>query len=137
MQWDDSPKAGFSSGQPFTEFVQGNSGYQYLNVADQVADKTSLFHAISHMIDIRKQHHIFGRGNMEWVESDNPALAIYERKYQDERLLIIHNISDSLQRAALPEKYHARYIDLLSNAELNIGQLLSLQPYAYLWLKTK
>ncbi len=33
MQWDDSPNAGFSAVTPFTELVQGDFGYQRVNVA--------------------------------------------------------------------------------------------------------
>src|SRR5215207_6109391 len=62
MQWDDSPNAGFTTGKPFTEFVKGQLGFQHLNVASQLADEGSLFHAMNKMIKIRKQYHVFGRG---------------------------------------------------------------------------
>src|SRR5215510_10415097 len=84
MQWNDSPNAGFTTGNPFTDFVKGELDYHYLNVENQLADKNSLFHAISKMIQVRKQHHAFGRGTMEWILTDNPSLAIYLRKYEDE-----------------------------------------------------
>jgi len=135
MQWDDSPNGGFTTGNPFTDFVKGELDYQHLNVAKQLADQNSLFHAISKMIRVRKQHHAFGRGNMEWVLTDNPSLAIYTRKYQDETLLIINNLSDSAQVISLPKDVQSIYADLLSNAQEQIGSTLKLQPYTYRWLK--
>jgi maltose alpha-D-glucosyltransferase/alpha-amylase len=137
MQWDDSPNAGFTAGKPFTEFVKGELGYQHINVASQLADKNSLFHAISRMVHIRKGHHTFGRGSMEWVITDNPALAMYTRTYQDDILLIINNLSDSPQTLALPAEHQTDYIELISNTAQRIGPSLTLQPYAHLWLKRK
>jgi maltose alpha-D-glucosyltransferase / alpha-amylase len=135
MQWDASSNGGFTAGKPFTELVQGNLGYQRVNVVGQVADPDSLFHTVSHMVHVRKGHPTFGRGTMEWVETDNPSVAVYTRKYQDEILLIINNLSDRSQVISLPAKYQARYADLISNADQTIGSSLTLAPYAYLWLK--
>lgn len=137
MQWDDSPNAGFTTGTPFTEFVHGDLGYKHLNVAMQVADPESLFHAISRMVNMRKQYHAFGRGAMEWIETENPAFAAYTRKYQDESLLILHNLSGSVQTTALLDKYHGSYIELISDSDWQIGPSITLQPYDYLWLKRK
>jgi maltose alpha-D-glucosyltransferase / alpha-amylase len=135
MQWDDSPNAGFTTGKPFTKFVKGRLDYHHINVASQLVDKNSLFHSISRMVNIRKQHHAFGRGSMEWVITDNPSLATYTRKYQREILLIINNLSDSPQTTSLPPEHQADYIDLISNTAQHIGSSLTLQPYAHLWLK--
>ena len=135
MQWDASLNGGFTTGKPFTELVKGERSYQHINVASQIVDKDSLFHSISRMVNIRKQHHAFGRGSMEWVETDNPAFAVYTRKYQGETLLIINNLSDSAQALLLPAEYHADCVDLISNAAENIDATLTLQPYAHLWLK--
>jgi len=137
MQWDESSNAGFTTGKPFTEFVKGELGYQHINVASQLADKNSLFHSISRMVHIRKGHHTFGRGSMEWVITDNPALAMYTRTYQDDILLIINNLSDSLQTVELPPEYQTDYSELISNTAQQIGPSLALQPYAHLWLKRK
>jgi maltose alpha-D-glucosyltransferase / alpha-amylase len=135
MQWDDSPNGGFTTGNPFTDFVKGKLGYHHLNVAKQLADKNSLFHAVSKMINIRKQHHAFGRGSMEWAPTDNPSITIYTRKYQGETLLIVNNLSDSAQTISLPRDVQSIYADLLTNAQEQIGPTLKLQPYAYRWLK--
>src|SRR5215510_3192872 len=104
MQWDDSTDAGFTTGKPFTEMVKGELDYHRINVAHQLADENSLFHSISRMIEIRKGHHVFGRGAMEWVQTDNPSFAIYSRTYQDETLLVINNLSGSVQTTSLPSE---------------------------------
>ena len=137
MQWDDSPNAGFTTGTPFAPLIKGDLGFQRVNVASQLADPTSLFHSIRHMIQVRKQHRAFGHGSMEWMTTDNPALAIYRRQYQDEALLIINNLSSSPQTVTLPSEYQAVYVDLLSNEDQSTTPTMTLQPYAHLWLKRK
>jgi maltose alpha-D-glucosyltransferase / alpha-amylase len=137
MQWDNSPHAGFTTGKPFTEFVEGELDYHHLSVTSQLAEKDSLFHAISKMIKVRKDQLVFGRGMMEWVIIGNPAIAAYQRKYQGETLLILNNLSEATQTIELPQKHHGDYIDLFSNREQQIDSSIMLQPYAFLWLKQK
>jgi len=137
MQWDASPNAGFTTGKPFTEFVKGERSFEHINVASQLADKDSLLYAISRMVNIRKGHHTFGRGTMDWVITENPSLAIYTRNYQGKTLLIINNLSASQQTTTFPSEHQGDYINLISNTEQHIDSSLTLQPYAYLWLKRK
>jgi len=137
MQWDASPNAGFTTGKPFTEFVKGDRSYEHLNVVSQMADKDSLFHSISRMVNIRKQHHTFGRGTMEWVETNKPSFAVYTRTYQDETMLIVNNLSGSSQTISLPAEYYADYVELISNTGRHVDSSLTLQPYAHFWLKRK
>ena len=137
MQWDDSQNAGFTTGKPFTEFVKDDRHYKCVNVASQVADRNSLFHAISRMIHIRKQYPTFGRGTMEWIITENPAFAVYMRSYQDEKLLIVNNLSQSRQKISLPSEYQGDYVELISNTAYRVGSSLTFQPYGHLWLKRK
>jgi maltose alpha-D-glucosyltransferase/alpha-amylase len=137
MQWEDSPNAGFTTGTPFTELVTGELGYKHVNVANQLANKDSLFHSISRMVNIRKEHHAFGSGTMEWVEANNPSLAVYKRDYQGETLLIVNNLTGDSQSASFASKHKAEYVDLLSSAEYRIETSLTLEPYAHLWLRKK
>jgi maltose alpha-D-glucosyltransferase/alpha-amylase len=102
-----------------------------------MADPDSLFHAISRMVNVRKQHQAFGRGSMEWVTTDHPSLAVYARTDRDEKILVIHNLSSSVQKIDLPAQYHYTYYDLIANSVIQVGAGLALQPYAYLWLKRK
>ena len=137
LQWDNSANAGFTTGKAFTEFVQGDLDYHHLNVAGQLADEHSLFHTISRMIQVRKQHHAFGRGTMEWIETGNLAMAAYIRSYEDEGLLILNNLSDSQQTITLPSLHSAEPTDLLTGNVLQLNPSLTLPPYSHFWLKKK
>ena len=137
MQWDDSTNAGFTTGKPFADVIQGDFGYDRINVASQLADKNSLYHAIKKMIQIRKQYQAFGRGSMKWIETGNPAVAAYVRKYEDadETLLILNNLSGSSQLINLPSNYYGDATDLLTENRFQLESSLVLQPYSHLWLK--
>jgi uridine kinase len=54
MQWDSSANAGFTSGIPYTELVEGDLAFQHINVAAQLRDPRSLFHTLRKMIALRK-----------------------------------------------------------------------------------
>jgi maltose alpha-D-glucosyltransferase/alpha-amylase len=135
MQWDDSRNAGFSSGEPSTAFVEGELDYHRVNVARQLADKESLLHSIRHMIAVRKANGAFGRGNIDWLETGNPTVAAYVRQYEDDSLLILNNLSSSVQTLGLPVELHGAHADLLGGVPLAIKEHVSLPPLSFLWLQ--
>lgn len=135
MQWDNSQNAGFSTGEPYTEFVKGELDYHHINVASQLVDKDSLFHSIHKMIAVRKEHTVFSQGNIIWLETNNPAIAAYLRQFKDVSRLILSNLSSSVQAIKLPKEYHGTYIDLLGETTLAINANTILQPYSFLWLQ--
>ena len=138
MQWENTPNAGFTNGKPFTEFVHGDLGYEHVNVAAQRAEPGSLFHSISRMVNIRKQHHAFGRGSMEWVITDNPTPGHVHAQneggnpFDRSKFERLHS-----KVFPCPSNITMDYIDLLSNVVRYIDAGLTLQPYEYLWLKRK
>ena len=135
MQWDDSPNAGFSTGQPFSEFVKGDLGYQKVNVASQVNDPDSLFRAIKRMIAIRKKHAAFGGSNMEWIDIGSPAVAAYIRQHHGDTMLILNNLSSSAEIVKIPVEYQKEYLDLFAGHTQALSETLTLPPYSYLWLQ--
>src|SRR3989304_6227563 len=98
-----------------------------VNVAGQLADKASLFHSIQHMIAVRKKTSVFGRGNITWLESNNPSVSAYVREYADDSLLILNNLSSSVQTIRLPVEHHGTYVDLLGGATLAVRETTPLQ----------
>ncbi len=135
MQWDDSPNAGFSVGRPFSEFVKGELGYEHINVASQINDPDSLFGSIKKMIDVRKKHAAFGSSSMEWIETGNPAVAVYIRQHNNDTMLILNNLSSSIENVKLPREYQKTYLDLFAGHTDTLTEKLTLQPYSYLWLQ--
>ncbi len=135
MQWDDSPNAGFSSGTPFTELVQGDFGYQRINVASQVNDPNSLLNTITKMIAIRKKRAAFGGGSLEWIETGSPAVSAYLRKQHKDVVVVFNNLSDTVQTARIPTALQKVGRDLFSDQAFVLKEQLELQPYSYLWFQ--
>jgi maltose alpha-D-glucosyltransferase/alpha-amylase len=144
MQWEAHPNAGFSIAPPERLYapVISDEPYdpQHVNAASQQADPNSLFHAIRRMIAVRKEHPAFGCGSFAWVEVGTEEVAAYWRILGNEQLLILNNLSDSLQPVSLPlpSLPATTWCDLLTCAELPlINESLTLKPYQVLWLILK
>jgi maltose alpha-D-glucosyltransferase/alpha-amylase len=56
-------------------------GYQSLNVEAQQRTPQSLLHWTRRMIEIRKQHPVFGLGAYEELTSSNPSVLAFVREY--------------------------------------------------------
>jgi len=135
MQWDDSSNAGFSEGKPFSEFVTGDFSPAHVNVASQIEDSNSLFHAIQKMIAVRKNQAAFSSSDMQWLDSGNPAVAAYIRQHEGDTILILNNLSSSIETAAIPSEYQKSYLNLLKQDQIIIMKELIMQPHSYLWLQ--
>jgi maltose alpha-D-glucosyltransferase / alpha-amylase len=133
MQWADQTHAGFSTADRLYAPVidDDHFGYRHLNVAAQQADPNSLLNALRHMLAVRKQHPAFGRGDFAWVDVGSPAVAAYWRTLADDRVLVIHNLSDQAQPIELADQPH-EWLDLLTQSRST--HHVSLQRYQFLWL---
>ncbi|MCD6400649.1 MAG: maltose alpha-D-glucosyltransferase, partial [Anaerolineales bacterium] len=106
MQWENSPDVGFSHADPKKFYLPVINdpifGYEHINVKDQQNCPSSLLNQIKKMIAVHKAYRAFGRGDFSWVDVDNDAIAAYLRTYQDERILVIQNLSATSQAIAFP-----------------------------------
>lgn len=98
MQWDDSPNAGFTTGNPWIK-VCGN--YKTINARDQVQDPHSVYSYYKELIRLRHTYDVIVYGNYELLAPLDEALFLYTRTLGQEKLLIICNFTD--KQAALPE----------------------------------
>ena len=91
------------------------------------------------MIAIRKHHRAFGWGEFEWLNYGNEHIAAFERTYGDEKIITVHNLSDTNQKVSLQiKKPVSAMTDLLTSKEfipINENLEIELLPYQYLWLK--
>src|SRR3989304_2968494 len=75
----------------------GSYGAQQVNVADQQSDPSSLWHALRAMIAARKAHPALSLGSFAIALPANAAILAYWRTLEDDRILVIANLSDSEQ----------------------------------------
>lgn len=119
MQWNSEPNAGFSDASIQSLYAPIINDDVYgparTNVQSQRQDPNSLWITLRQMIMIREEHHAFGWGEFEWMDLENDKIAAFQRTFEGEIILAIHNLSDSEHRISLKTKEPVNLLtDLLS-----------------------
>ena len=142
MQWENSPGAGFSNAASQSIYVpiidDDTYGCQQVNVKDQQENPSSLWHSIQHMIQVRKTYSAFGRGDFQWIDCKNDAIASYTRTYEKQTLYILNNLSAGEQTISIPlPKSPKQLTDILTDTIYYVQDhtlTLELGPRQFLWL---
>jgi maltose alpha-D-glucosyltransferase / alpha-amylase len=105
MQWSGDRNAGFSTGDSqrliLPVIIDHEYHYQTVNVDSQQRNRHSLLWWMRRLIALRKQYKAFGRGTMELLNPANPRVLAFIRSYENERILIISNLSRYVQYVEL------------------------------------
>ncbi len=139
MQWDGSLNAGFSDADPaklYAPVIKDEVyAFQRVNVAAQEADPDSLLNRLRHMIRVRKEYVLFGRGDFTWkaFSFDSKAVVAYQRSWQGERVVVLNNLSGEEIKGWIPETALS-FEDLLTGKTILPGDY-TLAPYTFIWLK--
>jgi maltose alpha-D-glucosyltransferase/alpha-amylase len=101
MQWSGDRNGGFSRADPARLFappiMDPVYGYQSINVEALERSPFSLLNWMRRLIAVRRQHRVFGRGTLEFVPCSNRKVLAYLRRDADETVLVVANLSRSLQ----------------------------------------
>ncbi len=105
MQWTGDRNAGFSRADPaalYLPFLMDPVyGYQAQNVEAQERVSTSLLQWIRRMLQVRKQHPVFGQGDYEPLYPDNRRVLAFVRQLGDDVVIVIANLSRFAQPVEL------------------------------------
>lgn len=112
MQWDDHSYAGFSEVAPW---LVVNPNHQTINVADQTNDPDSILSFYKKMIVVRREHKGLIYGSFNEYLPENEQLFVYERILDEERYLIIVNLTDEAAPYTLPTNIGMEWEGLLEN----------------------
>jgi trehalose synthase len=146
MQWEPGPNAGFTTANTIYSPVNETPPYhpEMVNVMSEIAQTGSLWSRIRAMIAIRKKYPALCCGELRLVDCGSPAVAAYLRVQENERVLVLQNLSAARQELAwtMPagtsqEDIRGNLIDLLTGQATEMMQakaVFSLQPYEYRWL---
>jgi len=99
MQWDATPGAGFTTGEPWLPVA---ADHAVRNVQRQRWDPDSLLHLYSDLIALRRATPALERGRFAWLDADPDVLA-YERREGASRALVALNLGEGAAEARLPE----------------------------------
>jgi maltose alpha-D-glucosyltransferase/alpha-amylase len=145
MQWSDDKNAGFSEADSAALYapviVDPPYGYHSINVEAQERTPTSLLRWMRRLIGVRKAQKAFGRGSQEFLHPANKRVLVFLRRYQDEIVLCVNNLS----RYAQPVELDLRQFAGLVPVELwscepfpSIGTLpyfFTMAPHGFLWFR--
>ncbi len=144
MQWSADRNAGFSTANPqklyLPVIIDPEYHYESINVENQEKNVSSLLWWMRRVIAMRRKHHSFARGEIEFVHSDNSSVISFIRKYNDEVILVIVNLSRFSQVVSLDLRSYAGYtpIDIFSNNKFPVLKerpyVLTMGFHTYFWL---
>ena len=101
MQWSADRNAGFSQANPQQLYlpliVDHEYHYESLHVEAQHHNPHSLLNWMRSLIALRKRYKAFGRGSLEFLYPENQKVLACIRRCENERLLIVANLSQFLQ----------------------------------------
>jgi maltose alpha-D-glucosyltransferase/alpha-amylase len=143
MQWSGDRNGGFSRADPARLYappiMDPVYGYQAINVEAQERYPFSLLNWTKRLISMRKQHRVFGRGALELVACANRKVLAFLRRDDRETILIIVNLSRTVQPAELDVKQFAGLIPVEMFGLTEFPRLtehpffLTVGPYASYW----
>src|SRR5260370_15396864 len=105
MQWSADRNAGFSRADPqrlyLPVIIDPEYRYEAVNVEAQQNNRNSLLWWMKRLISFRKRSKVFGRGSLEFLPSENRKVLAFVRRYQDEAVLILANLTRFAQSVDL------------------------------------
>lgn len=147
MQWSADRNAGFSRANPqrlyLPVIIDPAYHYETVNVENQEQNQTSFLWWVKRVIGMRKNYKAFGRGTIEFLHPDNPKILAFLRKYGDETILVVINLSRFSQVAELDLSPYAGYtpIEVFSKNPFPVIQekpyIMTLGFHNYFWFVLK
>jgi maltose alpha-D-glucosyltransferase/alpha-amylase len=143
MQWSPDRNAGFSQANPQKLYspviIDPEYHYEALNVDAQQNNPHSLLWWMKHVIGLRRQYRAFGRGTLRFLFPENPRVLAFVREYEDERILVVANLSRYAQavQLELPDLQGVTPVEMFGRTpfpQIGAGTYtVTLSPYAFYW----
>jgi maltose alpha-D-glucosyltransferase/alpha-amylase len=143
MQWSSDRNAGFSRANPqqlfFPVIIDPQYHYEQVNVEAQQSNQYSLLWWMKRLIAMRRRYKALGRGSMEFLHTENRKILAYVRRYEDEIILVVANLSRLVQCFELDlTQYRGMVpVELSGGTKFPVvGErpyFLNLGPFAFYW----
>ncbi len=147
MQWTGDRNGGFSRADPAKLYappvMDPVYGYQAINVEAQERSSSSLLNWTRRLIALRKQYRTLGRGSYTFLYPENRKVLAYLRRDAEHEILVVANLSRSMQPVQLDLSQHRGCVpvELLGETQPpRIGSrpyFLTLGPHAFYWLELR
>lgn len=147
MQWSGGWNGGFSTADPESLYapliLNPVYGYPAINVLSQRRTQHSLLSWMRRMIAVRRSARVFGNGSIEFLYPANHRILPYVRRFENETVLVVNNLSSAAQAVELDLRRFKGSI-LIEMFGKNIfpraGELpylLTLGPYQFYWFRLR
>ncbi|MGH2813326.1 MAG: maltose alpha-D-glucosyltransferase [Actinomycetota bacterium] len=143
MQWSPDRNAGFSRANPQSLYlptiIDPEYHYEAVNVEAQQNNPNSLLWWTKRIIAQRKRWKAFGSGTLEFLYPENRKVLAFLRVLDDERILVVANLSRHSQYVELDLSSLKDLVPLElfgGNEFPRIGELpylMTLSPYGFYW----
>jgi maltose alpha-D-glucosyltransferase / alpha-amylase len=145
MQWSADRNAGFSRANPQRLYlpvtIDPEHHYETVNVEAQQQNPSSLLWWMKRLVLLRKNYQSFGRGSLEFLYPDNHKVLVFTRRFQDEIILVVANLSRFVNYVELDLAAYKGMVpvELFGHTRFpTIGELpyfLTLGPHSFYWFK--
>lgn len=102
MQWDHTPRAGFTTGTPWIGLPDN---YRTINAEAELADEDSIFYFYQKLIRLRKELPVIAEGRIQFLCPEDDRIIAYRRYDADSELLVLCNFTDAPVEVALPQQF--------------------------------
>ncbi len=143
MQWSPDRNAGFSRANPQKLYlpiiIDPEYHYEAINVDAQQNNPHSLLWWMRRLIALRKRYKAFGRGTLELLQPENHKILAFLRRYQEECILVVANLSRFVQYVELDLATFRgmQPVEMFGRVAFPpIGELpylLTLGPHSFFW----
>jgi maltose alpha-D-glucosyltransferase/alpha-amylase len=145
MQWNMNLNAGFSTANPQRLYLPiiTDPAYRHesVNVEAQEENPSSFLWWMKNIMAMRKRLHIFGRGEMKFIESSNAKVLSFVRTLDKHRIIVVANLSQFSQAATLNlgEYKGCDITEVFSqNRFMSVDEgsyPITIGPYGYFWFQ--
>jgi len=147
MQWSAEKNAGFSEADSRRLYLpiitEPEYHYKAVNVAREERDQFSLLWWMKHTMSLRGRFKAFGRGDLKLLRPGNPKIMAFLRRYEDETILVVANLSRYTQYTEIDLSEHADLVPygLFSGNTFRTIQKqpypITMGPYDYYWFSLR
>ena len=125
MQWDDSPHAGFTTGEPW---LPVHPDFRAVNAAAQRDDETSVLAHYRRLIRLRHDEPVVAHGDFTMLLPDSEQVYAFLRRLDDVELLVLCNVSGDPVEVDIPDiaEWTSQPV-LIGNVDGSTGPVL--QPW--------
>jgi maltose alpha-D-glucosyltransferase/alpha-amylase len=143
MQWSPDRNAGFSRANPQQLYlpvtIDPEYHYEAVNVENQQKNLSSLLWWTRRVVAMRKNFKAFSRGSLEFLYPDNPKVLAFLRRWENETIVVVANLSRFAQSVELDLSRFAGCVPMevfsrnLFRPIRKSRYVITLGPHAYYW----